>query len=199
MIWFVTYLLLLFYNLFTYLLNHRGHYTCPAFQGLNSDTMFIGSSYENEKEFIDSVGDKVQVIHLIGPEPHPLWPYTNFDSGIIFYLFIYLFYTRFSLLILSFTNSGSMKMNLWSTITQPQSYDERLKESASRVLPLLHDDAILLIDYLDGVGGEYNNPVWCSYANGARSAVLIAQDGIIIATQDWFSKDDLITIVNENL
>jgi len=92
-----------------------------------------------------------------------------------------------------------MKMNLWSTITQPQSYDERIKESASRVLPLLHDDAILLIDYLDGVGGEYNNPVWCSYANGARSAVLIAQDGIIIATQDWFSKDDLIAIVNENL
>lgn len=87
LIWFVTYLLL-FYYLFTYLLNHRGHYTCPAFQGLNSDTMFIGSSYENEKEFIDSVGDKVQVIHLIGPEPHPLWPYTNFDSGNIFYLLI---------------------------------------------------------------------------------------------------------------
>ena len=43
--------------------------------------MFIGSSYGNETEFIDTVGDKVQVIHLIGPEPHPLWPYTNFDSG----------------------------------------------------------------------------------------------------------------------
>ncbi len=90
-------------------------------------------------------------------------------------------------------------MNLWSTITQPQSFEERIQESATRVLPLLHDDAILLIDYLDGVGGDANNPVWCSYANGARSAVLIGQDGVIIATQDWFSKDDLITIVNENL
>ncbi len=54
--------------------------------------MFIGSSYENEIEFIDTVGDKVQVIHLIGPEPHPLWPYTNFDSGNTFtYVLIDLF------------------------------------------------------------------------------------------------------------
>ena len=158
--------------------------------------MFIGSSYENEIEFIDSVGSKVQVIHLIGPEPHPLWPYNNFDSGNLFYMI-----TRWPthLLVHSFNYSGSMKMNLWSTITQPQSFEERVKDSATRVLPLLHEDAILLIDYLDGVGGQSNNPVWCSYANGARSAVLIGQDGIVISSQDWFSKDDLITIVNESL
>lgn len=68
-----------------------GHYTCPAWQGLNSDTMFIGSSFEEEYTFVESVKDKVTVVHLIGPEPHPIWPHANFDSG-------------------------SLKMNMWSTI-----------------------------------------------------------------------------------
>lgn len=68
-----------------------GHYTCPAWQGLHSDTMFIGSSFEEEYEFVEAVKDKVHVLHLVGPEPHPMWPSVNFDSG-------------------------SIKMNLWSTI-----------------------------------------------------------------------------------
>jgi hypothetical protein len=68
-----------------------GHYTCPAFQGLHADTMFIGSSYEEEYKLIEAIGHKVTVVHLVGPEPHPIWPYANFDSG-------------------------SLKMNYWSTI-----------------------------------------------------------------------------------
>ena len=68
-----------------------GHYTCPAWQGLHADTMFIGSSYEEEQLFVDAVKDKVTVVHLIGPEPHPIWPFANFDPGAI-------------------------KMNMWSTI-----------------------------------------------------------------------------------
>lgn len=137
-----------------------GHYTCPAFQGLNSDTMFIGSSYEEEYKMIDAFKSKVTFVHMIGPEPHPIWPYANFDSG-------------------------TLRMNYWSTIKQPQTFKERLALSVPKVLPYLHDDAIVLVDYLDGETGNRNNPVWCSYANAARAAILIGTDGIILEAQTW--------------
>lgn len=151
-----------------------GHVTCPAFQGFNSDTMFVGSGYEEEKALIDTVGKQVTVVHLIGPEPHPLWPYVNFDSG-------------------------SIKMNYWSTIPQPQSFAERVSVSAAKVQPYLHPDAVLLVDYLDGPLGRLNNPVWCSYAHAARAAILIGQDGVVLETQTWFSKDTMAAAVQENL
>jgi hypothetical protein len=151
-----------------------GHYTCPAFQGYKSDTTFIGSSYEEEKDLLDDVKDKITLVHLIGPEPHPIWPYANFDSGTI-------------------------RMNYWSTISQPQTYSERLSISAAKVLPYLHSNAILLIDYLDGPTGAYNNPVWCSYANAARAAILIGQDGVVKATQSWFARDEMQSYIKSEL
>jgi hypothetical protein len=68
-----------------------GHWTCPAFQGFHSDTTFTGASYDEENIMADQFNDYVTVVHLIGPEPHPVWPYTNFDSG-------------------------ALKLNMWSTI-----------------------------------------------------------------------------------
>ncbi len=47
-------------------------------------------------------------------------------------------------------------------------YDERLAYSIPPVEKRTHPDAILLVDALDGAHGQYNNPVWCTYANGAR-------------------------------
>lgn len=143
-----------------------GHYTCPAFQGLHSDTMFLGSSFEEEKIFVESNSDVVQVLHMIGPEPHPMWPFSNFDSG-------------------------SIKMNYWSSIKQPETYQERLDLSAAAIEPLLHPDVTVLVDDLDGKVGRRNNPVWCSYAQGARSAILIGQDGVVVDAQGWFSREDL--------
>jgi len=119
---------------------------------------------------VDLQKDNAIFLHLIGPEPHPLWPYANFDSG-------------------------SMKMNFWSTYGQPLTFEERVTQSASRVAPLLHEDVILLVEYLDGKEGKYNNPVWCSYSHGARSAFLIGQDGIIIEAQEWFNKDSMIKAI----
>lgn len=148
-----------------------GHSTCPAWQGLNSDTTFPGSSFEAEYEFVDTMSDSVHTIHMISSEPHPSWPYMNFDSG-------------------------SIRMNLWSTIKQPQNFYERMELSVPPVLKLLHPKAILLVDHLDGAGGRYNNPVWCTYANGARSAVVISMDGRIAFTQDWFSGPDLTDFMN---
>ena len=72
-----------------------------------------------------------------------------------------------------------------------------MKESVSRVIPLVHKDAIILVDYLDGKNALKNNPVWCSYANGARSAILIGQDGIVLDTQEWFNKDNLAKSVRK--
>lgn len=149
-----------------------GHYTCPAFQGFNSDSKFVGSSYDEEKTLLDAVKDKVTLVHLIGPEPHPMWPYANFDSG-------------------------TVRMNYWSNYGQPQSFEERVTVSAAKVLPFLHSDAILLIDYLDGATGQYNNPVWCSYAHAARAAILVGQDGVVLKQQQWFSSTEMRAAILE--
>ena len=151
-----------------------GHYTCPAFQGYKSDTTFTGSSYQDEKDLLDEVKDKITLVHLVGPEPHPLWPYANFDSGTI-------------------------RMNFWSTIAQPQTYSERLSTSVAKVLPYLHKDAVVLVDYLDGPTGQYNNPVWCSYANAARAAILIGQDGVVLETQTWFAVEEMQAAIKSNV
>ena len=51
---------------------------------------------------------------------------------------------------------------------QPQTFEERMELSVSRVREYMHPDALLVVDHLDGAGGESNNPVWCSYVHGAR-------------------------------
>lgn len=95
-----------------------GHYTCPAFQGLNSDSMFLYSSYGNESALVDEVHSKVQVLHMVSVEPHPIWPYTNFDSGMI-------------------------KMNLWSTYSQPQTFSERLSKSVASIQGMVNSKVLL--------------------------------------------------------
>ena len=103
-----------------------GHWTCPAFQGFHSDTTFTGSSYNDENDLMELYGSKyITIVHLIGPEPHPIWPYTNFDSG-------------------------TLRMNYWSTIKQPQTYDERLEWSVPKVVQLLHRDIVVIAEPLDG-------------------------------------------------
>ena len=42
---------------------------------------FLGSSYEEENILVETQKDKATFVHIIGPEPHPIWPYSNFDSG----------------------------------------------------------------------------------------------------------------------
>ena len=105
-----------------------GHWTCPAFQGFHSDTTFSGSSYNDENDLMELYGSKyITIVHLIGPEPHPLWPSTNFDSG-------------------------TLRMNYWSTIKQPQTYEERLEWSVPKVVQLLHKDIVVIAEPLDGDG-----------------------------------------------
>jgi hypothetical protein len=88
-------------------------------------------------------------------------------------------------------------MNYWSNYGQPQSFEERVTVSAAKVLPFLHSDAILLIDYLDGATGQYNNPVWCSYAHAARAAILVGQDGVVLKQQQWFSSTEMRAAILE--
>ena len=157
-----------------------GHWTCPAFQGLHSDTTFMYSSYNEENYLVETYGQHLTILHFIGPEPHPAWPYANFDSG-------------------------TLRMNLWSTIKQPQTFAERLSLSVSPVLKLLHEDIIVIAEPLDNGNssidstGPANNPIWCSYANGARSAILVGQDGVVLAAQTWFQREDLERIILSQL
>lgn len=51
---------------------------------------------------------------------------------------------------------------------------------------------MILPDYLPGNPySPLNQPVWCSYANGARPAVLISASGAIFYQQEWLNTDDL--------
>ncbi len=122
-----------------------GHYTCPAYHNYKTDeSAFANCGYEYENKLADKYHDRVYFLHLISSEPHPMFPYSNYDHGMI-------------------------QMNFWSTYKQPQTYHERLTISVTNVQTLTDEKhIIILVDKLDGVGGRYNNPVWCSYANGAR-------------------------------
>lgn len=68
-----------------------GMATCPAFRGYVAENRFLGSSYSEENSLKEVLGDNVEVLHIVSSEPHPTWPYANFDTG-------------------------NIRINLWSTI-----------------------------------------------------------------------------------
>jgi hypothetical protein len=102
---------------------------------------------------------------LTGPEPHPDLPDLNFDSGAI-------------------------KLNYWSTVRQPYTYEDRVA-NAARIVAYLHPKSILLIDDLQSTDSttRSNNPVWCTYAHAARAAFIIAQNGTIVSAMPWFRQE----------
>lgn len=65
--------------------------TCPAFRGYMGDKRFVGASYIEENSLAEKLSGKVTVLHIISSEPHPTWPFANFDTG-------------------------NIRVNLWSTI-----------------------------------------------------------------------------------
>uniref|UniRef100_A0A7S3K7C6 Thioredoxin domain-containing protein n=1 Tax=Aureoumbra lagunensis TaxID=44058 RepID=A0A7S3K7C6_9STRA len=153
-----------------------GMWTCPAFQGLGTggSPPFDECSYRDEYDLVETYANKgVRFIHLIGPEPHPITPDVNFDSG-------------------------KQLMNYWSTIAQPKTWDDRL-QVAQRTAALIHPRSLTLVDPLadaptqhkEGTEGFKNQPTWCTLGLGARTAILIDQHGTVQFTQDWFRKSDL--------
>lgn len=85
---------------------------------------FFRSNPQDEWDLVEAYKDTVQFIHLVGPEPHPLTPDTNFDSG-------------------------KQLMNYWSTVRQPLTYDDRLV-MAEKVKEYTHPSALLLPDLMVG-------------------------------------------------
>lgn len=56
---------------------------------------------------------------------------------------------------------------------------------------------VILPDYLTGNPySDLNQPVWCTYANGARSAIIISSSGIIFYQQTWLDVVDLGNAIN---
>lgn len=149
-----------------------GMWTCPAYQGLGQDAPFDQCSYEDEYNFVEANQGKVTVVHLVGPEPHPVAPDSNFDSG-------------------------KLLMNYWSTARQPLTYEAR-KALAHKVADYTHPAATLLVDSLSAdADAAANNGVWCTLGLGARTALLLKQDGTLAYKQDWFNAGDMTTAVNE--
>jgi peroxiredoxin len=144
-----------------------GMWTCPAFQGLGSESgtndKFSKCSYMDEWNLVEKVSDKVTVVHLVGPEPHPITPDTNFDEG-------------------------TFRMNYWSTVRQPKTFEDRLV-IAEKVREYIHPSAHLLVDKLSSESGEPNQGVWCTMGLGARTSILINQNGKIVYKEDWFNAD----------
>lgn len=144
-----------------------GMYTCPAFQGLPSDS-FPRCSYADEYGLVELYSERATFVHLVGPEPHPATPEANFDSG-------------------------TVRMNYWSTIPQPRTYEERRKLAQTRVSPRLHPNSILLVDTLpDNVDDPRNSPIWCSLGQGARTALLVDPVTATLSySQEWFDAEEM--------
>ena len=55
-----------------------------------------------------------------------------------------------------------------------------------------HCAQVILPDYLTGNPySSLNQPVWCSYANGARSSILVGSNGHVFYQQGWLNTDAL--------
>ncbi|KAG5185822.1 hypothetical protein JKP88DRAFT_155418, partial [Tribonema minus] len=155
-----------------------GMHTCPAFEGLGTASPFDECAYWDEAALVAAYGGSgggVAFAHLVGPEPHPITPDTNFDSGVV-------------------------KVNFWSTVAQARTYDARVA-MARAVADKVHPNAALLPDLLpdapygDGDAAAAAQPVWCSYAHGARTAVLIGTDGVVRLAQTWFHAGDMAAAI----
>ncbi|CAM9847656.1 unnamed protein product [Ectocarpus sp. 6 AP-2014] len=146
-----------------------GMFTCPAFQGMGDQPPippWDKCGYRDEYDLVEMYKDHVTFVHLYGPEPHPTTPATNFDHGVV-------------------VNS------YWSTVPQPESYEQRLA-MVDRVKDLMHPEQAIIPDYMPGNPySELINPLWCSYGLGARPATAIAQDGTIFYQQEWLHTGDL--------
>lgn len=141
-----------------------GMWTCPAYQGLGTEKPFDQCSYKDEWDLTETYKDSVTVIHLVGPEPHPTTPDTNFDTG-------------------------KQLMNYWSTVRQPKTMEDRIL-MAKKVKEYTHPSAVLLVDSLSSEEGEPNQGVWCTMGLGARTAILIGMDGAVKFKEDWFRADN---------
>jgi hypothetical protein len=150
-----------------------GMHTCPAFEGLGTSYPFDQCSYEDEWDLVEEYQDSFTFVHLVGPEPHPQSPYVNFDSG-------------------------KIKTNYWSTV--PQAFDWSTRRSyAQKIESKIHPSAHLLVDLLPGDphNMDMSNPVWCSYGPGARTVMLIDQDGIIQYERTWLRIENLVEAMGE--
>jgi hypothetical protein len=152
-----------------------GMSTCPAFEGMGVEAPWDACAYWDENDLIRKWSDRVFFVHLYGPEPHPMSPDTNFDSGLV-------------------------KTSYWSTVRQPRTWEDRL-ELARSTSEKVHPSSTFLVDYLEGNPYEpaLNQPVWCTYGHGARIAVLIGQDGLVQYAQEWFQADRMATAVEAYL
>lgn len=60
-----------------------------------------------------------------------------------------------------------------------------------------HAAQVILVDYLPGNPySELIQPVWCSYAMGARPSVMISSSGTIFYQQSWLNTDDLAEAID---
>lgn len=64
--------------------------------------------------------------------------------------------------------------------------------SASPLRKTLSCGQVILPDYLTGNPySPLNQPVWCSYANGARSSIMVASGGQVFYQQGWLNTQAL--------
>lgn len=74
------------------------------------------------------------------------------------------------------------RKNPYSTVEQPDDYDERVV-IAREIEILIEGNQLLLVD--DLTPAELNDPVYCSFGPSPNSAFLIGQDGIVDTSQLW--------------
>jgi len=115
--------------------------------------------------------DVVHFVHILIIEPHPQSPDLSPYGGRVW-------------------ESG------YSTVGQPETYDQRLAVG-QETAPLLEGNQLLLID--DLTPGRLNNPLWCTYGTSPNSAFLIRQDGILDTVQLWLDTAEMEKAINDLL
>lgn len=140
-----------------------GMWTDPAFRGLQTRSA-PKSSFQDEWNLVEIFQHSVVFVHLVGPEPYPVTPDTSFESG-------------------------QQVIHAWSTVRQPITYDDRLTLTR-RLREYVHPQVYLLPDTLSAVNSAKNQGVWCTLGLGARTALLVSADGLLVFKQDLFDADE---------
>jgi hypothetical protein len=115
--------------------------------------------------------DRVHIVTLYVIEPHPIAPDVS-------------------------PNTGTVWQFQFSTIRQPQVYDDRVA-AAQDTEELLEGNQLVLVD--DLTPGPQNNPVWCTYGPCPNCSYLVGQDGVIVAVQTWAFVDAMKLAIDQLL
>jgi hypothetical protein len=131
----------------------------------------LNSAAQASFDVSNTYSDVVHFVHIYSVEAHPQSPDTSPYSGDVWEL-------------------------SWSTKLHAKTYSER-EANAIDAEAYITGNQLMLVDELTPL--PRNNPVWCTYGPVPNGAYLIAQDGLIVAAQQWLDVNAMKTHIDNLL